>query len=433
MKTRRFTVFMFVLAQVVFAGYLHADSGGHRHASAPPPLSEVEGSITKTSATSITVHDSHGHDVVLALRSTTIIRRGDQTITAADLKVGDQVHVAALSQNNTTTALLVIVQTASDEREIEGTITAASATSITVHDSHGSDVVVALTATTIIRRGDQTLNASDLTVGDRVHLQAKVVNNTNTAIAVIVQQPADQLEVEGTITVATAASITVHDFHGDDVVLALTPSTVIRKGDQTIAATDLHVGDQVHVRAQVKNHVDTALVIIVQQRVELLEVEGTITAASATSITVHDSHGADVTLALTGSTVIRKGDQMIAASGLAVGDHVHVMAVVQNSVDTAVLVIVQTPDDGSGHGGTVATANGTVTATTGSQLTVHTEANGDVTVTTDSSTIVRKQGQEIAVADIHVGDGVSCLGTKVSDHTILAKQIEVHGDGSGHH
>ncbi len=173
--------------------------------------------------------------------------------------------------------------------------------------------------------------------------------------------------------------------------------------------------------------------IIVQQRVELLEVEGTITAASATSITVHDSHGADVTLALTGSTVIRKGDQMIAASGLAVGDHVHVMAVVQNSVDTAVLVIVQTPDDGSGHGGTVATANGTVTATTGSQLTVHTEASGDVTVTTDSSTIVRKQGKEIAVTDIHVGDGVSCLGTKVSDHTILAKQIEVHGDGSGHH
>ena len=38
-----------------------------------------------------------------------------------------------------------------------------------------------------------------------------------------------------------------------------------------------------------------------------------------------------------------------------------------------------------------------------------------------------------ASSAIHVGDGVSCLGTKVSDHTILAKQIEVHGDGSGHH
>src|SRR5258708_17137653 len=181
MKTRRFTVLMFVLAEVVCGGSLLAAGGGHGPASAPPPLSEVEGSITAASATSITVHDSHGHDVVLALTSTTIIRKGDQTITAADLKVGDQVHVAALSQNNTTTALLVIVQTASDEREIEGTITAASATSITIHDFHGTDVVVALTATTIIRRGDQTLNAAHLTVGEQVHRRAKVHTNTSTA------------------------------------------------------------------------------------------------------------------------------------------------------------------------------------------------------------------------------------------------------------
>jgi len=294
-------------------------------------------------------------------------------------------------------------------------------------------VVVALTSTTIIRRGDQTLNAGDLAVGDQVHVQAKVASGTNTAFEVIVQQPEDHLEVEGTITAASATSITVHDSHGDDVVLAITASTVIRKGDQNLAPTDLHVGDQVHVHAQVQNNADTALVIIVQQPVDLLEVEGT--AASATSITVHDSHGADVMLTLTDSTVIRKGDQTIAATGLKVGDHVHVMAVVQNSVNTAVLVIVQGSDDGSGSGsgGTVATANGTVTATAGSTLTVHTENAGDVTVNTDSSTIVRKQGTVIAVADIHVGDGVNCLGTKVSDHTILAKQIEVRGDGSGHH
>ncbi len=435
MKTRRFKVLMFVLAQVVFARYLTADGGGHRHASAPLPLSQIEGTITAASATSITVHDSHGNDVVLTLTSTTLIRKGDETIAAADLNAGDQVHVAALTQNNSTTAVLVIVQMPSDEREIEGTITAASTTSITVHDSHGNDVVVALTSTTIIRRGDQTLNAGDLAVGDQVHVQAKVASGTNTAFEVIVQQPEDHLEVEGTITAASATSITVHDSHGDDVVLAITASTVIRKGDQNLAPTDLHVGDQVHVHAQVQNNADTALVIIVQQPVDLLEVEGTITAASATSITVHDSHGADVMLTLTDSTVIRKGDQTIAATGLKVGDHVHVMAVVQNSVNTAVLVIVQGSDDGSGSGsgGTVATANGTVTATAGSTLTVHTENAGDVTVNTDSSTIVRKQGTVIAVADIHVGDGVNCLGTKVSDHTILAKQIEVRGDGSGHH
>jgi outer membrane protein assembly factor BamB len=158
-----------------------------------------------------------------------------------------------------------------------------------------------------------------------------------------------------------------------------------------------------------------------------LEVEGTITAASTTSITVHDSHGTDVILALTSSTVIRKGDQTITAADLKVGDHVHVQAVAQNMVNTATEVIVQGP-----AGGVLAEADGTVTAASGGQLTVHTEEHGDVIVKTDASTTVRKQGTTIAVSDIHVGDSVSCIGTTVGDHTILAKQIEVHG-GSGHH
>src|SRR5260221_4949648 len=146
MKTRRFKVLMFVLAQVVFARYLTADGGGHRHASAPLPLSQIEGTITAASATSITVHDSHGNDVVLTLTSTTLIRKGDETIAAADLNAGDQVHVAALTQNNTTTAVLVIVQMQSDEREIERPITPSFGNSITRHVSTSYDVVASVSS-----------------------------------------------------------------------------------------------------------------------------------------------------------------------------------------------------------------------------------------------------------------------------------------------
>ncbi len=323
------------------------------------------------------------------------------------------------------------------EQQVEGTITAASATSITVHDSHGNDVVLALTSTTIIRKGDQTVAPADLKVGDQVHVKAVMVNMVNTAAEVIVQEPEDQpgqnvTEVEGTITAASATSITVHDSHGEDVVLTITGNTVIRKGDTTIAATGLKVGDQVHVKAAMVNMVNTALEVIVQEpedQPEQMEVEGTITAASATSITVHDSHGEDVILTITGNTVIRKGDTTIAATDLKVGDQVHVKAVAANMVNTATEIIVQTPE---GHGETE-TANGTVTAASGTQLTVHTEDDGDVTVNTDASTIIRKQGTKIAVSDIHVGDGVNCLGTVTGDHTILATQIEVRGGGSGHH
>jgi len=165
-----------------------------------------------------------------------------------------------------------------------------------------------------------------------------------------------------------------------------------------------------------------------------LQFEGSITKASLTSITVHDSHGADVIVLLTSNTVIRKGDLTIAATDLKVGDQVHVKAVAQNLVNTATEVIVQKHDnEGDEHGGETATANGTVTGIVGLDLTVHTEAHGDMTVKTDASTMIRKQDATITVKDIHIGDGVNCLGTLVADHTILARQIEVRGDGSGHH
>ena len=77
------------------------------------------------------------------------------------------------------------------------------------------------------------------------------------------------------------------------------------------------------------------------------------------------------------------------------------------------------------------TANGTVTAVGSSDLTVRTEEKGSVTVKTDANTIIRKQGTTVHLSDIVVGDEVNSVGTRVDDHTLLAKQIEVRG--KGHH
>ncbi len=78
------------------------------------------------------------------------------------------------------------------------------------------------------------------------------------------------------------------------------------------------------------------------------------------------------------------------------------------------------------------TANGTVKDVGGSQLTVSTVPKGDVTVNVDSNTIIRKQGVQITVGDIKVNDQVNCMGTRVDDHTLLAKQIEVRGVSGRH-
>ena len=163
------------------------------------------------------------------------------------------------------------------------------------------------------------------------------------------------------------------------------------------------------------------------------QIEGVVTAASATSLTVHDSHGQDDVLAITDKTVIRKGSTTVAPADLATGMRVHVAA---SADKTALLVIVQDEkgepgDDHGNPGAQTMTANGTVKSVGADSLVVTTVPNGDVTVKVDANTIIRKQGAVIKLADLKAGDGVNTMGQRVDDHTELARQIEVRGDGNG--
>jgi hypothetical protein len=158
--------------------------------------------------------------------------------------------------------------------------------------------------------------------------------------------------------------------------------------------------------------------------------EGVIREVSSDSLTVFDSHHNEVKIALTSMTLIRDGNKNLTAADLHVDDQVHVKALVINDVLTATQVIVQQQegdDDDDDNGGTTMTANGLVTATAGTTLTVLSQPKGEVAVQTDTDTIIRKQGQRITVAEIKAGDEVNCLGTRVDDHTLKARQIEVRG------
>jgi uncharacterized protein DUF5666 len=252
--------------------------------------------------------------------------------------------------------------------------------------------------------------------------------------------PGPSQQFEGTlVSDATAASLTIHDSHGNDVTIALTQTTLIRKGNQTVPATDLKAGDRVHVKATKVSDVLTASQVIVQEpdddqgqnKQQTQEIEGLVVTAAADSLTVHDSHGNDVTVAITTTTVVRKGNQTVDPATLKKGDRVHVKATMVNGVLTATEVIVQNTDDNgddNGQQGTTMTANGPVKSVGGTSLVVTSQPKGDVTVQTDASTIIRKQGVSIAVSDIKAGDEVNCLGTRVDDHTMKASQIEVRGN-----
>ncbi|HSP14100.1 MAG TPA: DUF5666 domain-containing protein [Thermoanaerobaculia bacterium] len=297
------------------------------------------------------------------------------------------------------------------------------------------------------RRGDgidsrvRLSNASSSLVVEVSSTGAKVTNSSGgRRRSSSKKDPGPSQEFEATlVNDATADSLTIHDSHGNDVVIALTPTTLIRKGNLTVLATDLKAGDRVHVKATKVNDVLTASQVIVQEpdddagqnNQQTQEIEGLVVTAAADSLTVHDSQGHDVTVVITSTTIVRKGNQTVDPATLKKDDRVHVKAEMVNGVLTATEVIVQNTNgngDDDENQGTTMTANGPVRSVSGTSLVVFSQPKGEVTVNTDGSTIIKKQGQRISVTDIKPGDEVNCLGARVDDHTMNAKQIEVRGN-----
>ncbi len=147
-----------------------------------------------------------------------------------------------------------IGETGQSKRELEGLITAISATSITVNDASSGPQTAAITETTVIRKGNTTLRPADLKVGDRVHVKASVgADGTLTAFEIMLQNGdttgGQTKELEGLITAVSDTSITVMNAStAKPETAAITKSTIIRKGNTRLTAKDLKVDDRVHVK-----------------------------------------------------------------------------------------------------------------------------------------------------------------------------------------
>jgi len=162
---------------------------------------EIEGLITAISSTSITVNDaSTGGPVTAKIDASTVIRKGNTSMKTSQLKAGDRVHVkASIAGDGTLTAFEIIVQNQGGDsgdgggqtKELEGLITAVSNASITVMNaSTAKNETAAITASTVIRKGNKTLKASDLKVGDRVHVKTTAAaDGSLTATEIMLQDP----------------------------------------------------------------------------------------------------------------------------------------------------------------------------------------------------------------------------------------------------
>ncbi|MEO8381419.1 MAG: DUF5666 domain-containing protein [Acidobacteriota bacterium] len=225
------------------------------------PVYEFEGLIRSAAADNIVVFTSKSQEVTIALGPNTIIRKGDQRLTVADLLVNARVHVKATKAGEVYTALEVKLQDDDSEgsddppatvAEYEGLVRSASADQLVVFTSHREEITFVVTADTVIRKGSTAVLPADIQVGWRVHVKATLnADATRTATQVIVQNTNEgagdrETELKGTVAAVAASSLTVTTDSGD-VTVTVTNGTQIRLGNKKIALSQITVGNKVEV------------------------------------------------------------------------------------------------------------------------------------------------------------------------------------------
>ncbi len=248
----------------------------------------------------------------------------------------------------------------------------ADSVSVRVGGSDGKKVLAVLNGETIVKQGGAVVDASALVPGKRARFFVRVCRSADqrTVTAKLIGLKAEdgagtstgdggtpassepkpgtadcsQREVNALVVAVGDGSITLKINTDDgikELIVTVTPDTVIRKNDQTVSLVDLKAGDYVHILVLKCSENAKALKILFLGQPEapkpptpetcgqgetnamvVLVGDGTITVKTSSS-----EGTKEWALAVTGETVVRKNDQNVALADLAAGDYVHIVLV----------------------------------------------------------------------------------------------------------
>ncbi|HTO89371.1 MAG TPA: DUF5666 domain-containing protein [Thermoanaerobaculia bacterium] len=152
------------------------------------------------------------------------------------------------------------------------------------------------------------------------------------------------------------------------------------------------------------------------------EIEGLVSANDGSTLTVLDQRLGAVIVHTDGNTVVRTDSTTIPLSQIAVGNRVHVKAVLQDDQSyLATEILLQNEK----VGGNREVSGSVMSVDSGAKSFVVQSTGANVTVTTDSSTMFKRRGGSASFSDVVAGATVQVVGTLQGDGTVLAKKVTI--------
>jgi ribosome maturation factor RimP len=224
-------------------------------------------------------------------------------------------------------------------------------------------------------------------------------------------------EIQGTVKSIVGDNVTITTAKKGDIILLVTPETVITMAEMNRAAlTDLAVGQRVTAKYEIKT--SNAIKIIVHLEKREAEVQGTIKSITGDNVTITTAKNGDITLVVTAeTTIMTTGSNDTALTGLAVGQRV--TARYDIAANQAIKIIVYAEKKVVRY----EEIQGTIADISGDNVTIAVEKRGDITVkvTPDTMIIVGENGNA-ALIDLAAGQSVNA---KYETSTMNAVKIIV--------
>ncbi|MDD5082629.1 MAG: DUF5666 domain-containing protein [Dehalococcoidales bacterium] len=213
----------------------------------------MEGIITGVSNNQVTIIPERGGSAVtITINSgTSIILKDGRVGALTDLKAG--IKVEAKYNPQTMVALKVYIDS-QETAEVEGKITAVSASSLTLQTDAGRTLTLTIGNAQILREEDQPGIPSDLKVGVRIEVKFDPTTQAATRIKVKIADSSSSSggysssstegpKVEGTIASLAGDTIVVNAEKGGQVVIEIANTTRIERDENMSALrSDLKVG-----------------------------------------------------------------------------------------------------------------------------------------------------------------------------------------------
>jgi uncharacterized protein DUF5666 len=214
-----------------------------------------------------------------------------------------------------------------------------------------------------------------------------------------------------TIRAISGSQISLATEDGWTRTISVTSSTVITKGGQPIAITDLHVGDEVRF-SQTRNADGSYAINAVAVPVPVAG--GEVTAVDATSITVKGKAGVTRVITVNDATVYQLGKAPGSKADVKVGTHVNAQGTTSGDTFTAITVRVSLPD-----------VAGDVSAKTADSITIKRRDGSTIVIHVTDKTTFEVRGKDPAtLADVAIGDRVGAEGLVRADGSMDAAAVE---------